>query len=174
MLPASKSVRARLRNRSSVEEYEGSSSGPLLRLPSFEAFKRWRLGLRVPPRVRKVSSSSSSFREYRWDIPFAALRPAPVPLMACEFDSPPPFECVLFRRLIALLPLSLVCCCCGGSGGRFDISLGKGFLQGSAWYERWVIKAGGGPFAVAMPWLLREAGALLFAGERASMPDDPG
>lgn len=25
-----------------------------------------------------------------------------------------------------------------------------------------------------MPWLLRDAGALLFAGERASMPDAPG
>ena len=37
-----------------------------------------------------------------------------------------------------------------------------------------MLNAGGGPFEVSIPWLLRDAGALLFAGERASIPDAPG
>lgn len=42
----------------------------------------------------------------------------------------------------------------------------------SAGWDRWVLNAGGGPVEVSIPWLLRDAGGLLFAGERGSKPDE--
>ena len=37
-----------------------------------------------------------------------------------------------------------------------------------------VLSAGGGPFDVSIPWLLRDAGARRAAGDRASRPDELG
>ena len=37
---------------------------------------------------------------------------------------------------------------------------------------RCVLSAGGGPDEVSIPWLLRDAGGLLLAGDRASIPDE--
>ena len=37
---------------------------------------------------------------------------------------------------------------------------------------RCVLSAGGGPDEVSIPWLLRDAGGRLIAGDRASTPDE--
>lgn len=49
-------------------------------------------------------------------------------------------------------------------------SIGKALHVLSAAKMRCVLNAGGGPDEVSIPWLLREAGARLVAGDRPSTP----
>jgi len=77
----------------------------------------------------------------------------------------------LLLRFPAPIPTSPVCesaCCAKAKSVGFQLR-----REASVGYGRWVLNAGGGPAEVATPWLLRDAGALLFlcGGERGSNSD---